>query len=69
MIKLCESKWKKSCLIKLALSQTNETHNALLVNLSTPLEIPTHNENDSMAIVRSVRKDSATELKSAFNPN
>ena len=69
MIKSYESKWKKSCLIKLAANQMNEQCNALLVNLSTPIDIPVPNDIDNMTIVRGVRNDSVAALKSTFPPS
>ena len=56
MIKSYELKWKKSYLIKLCSCQMNKQRDALLLNLSEPLDIPhTDDENYSMKIIRHIR--------------
>ena len=60
MIKSYESKWKKSCLIKLAANQMSEQYDAILRNLSAPISTPQiRNENDSASIVCGIRNDAA----------
>ena len=48
----------------------SKEHNAWLVNLSAPLDIPQdYDENDSMKFFRSVVNESAVVLQSSFPPS
>ena len=68
MIKSHESKWEKSCLIKLAATQMKDEYELLLSHLTVPVDHAQDKnvDNDNMTVASSIREESAHESQATF---
>ena len=68
MIKACEIKWKKSCLIKLATTQMRDDCESLLSHLATLVDSvqPESTKNCNMHVINTIWNESLTMLQTLF---